>query len=191
MPSDRTQDTLRTIPYATVAFLVLFAGLDCGARDQVIEVSKEHRFVVSVPEGFIFASARDARGFLEVRISAPDDELVLDALFAVSSDPKIETNEWQEQLHRRMLAADREFSEITDSGVRPLEPKTGVGVYSVSTDEKLVGLSIRPPDDYIYKTAGVRAWPGCCMVFGVLSNETTSDGYQRLFGLLKESFNPR
>jgi hypothetical protein len=190
-PSSRlTANRSRLLGPLVAALLVFTAGLaEAAANPRVVQVGPKHRFLVTVPKGF---EARFGQGRVgpDVVIGRPDGSIYLHVEFALSNEAQIETPEWQAGAVARLLARDRDMTDTRDDGTRPLEPRTGSGVFTVLTDLRLLGLSVAIPDDYVYKTAGVRAWPGCVMVFQLMSNETLSPDYEALLRLAREDFNP-
>ncbi|MSU69705.1 MAG: hypothetical protein EXS39_02790 [Opitutaceae bacterium] len=158
------------------------------AKEETLIIFQERRVTIAVPEGYVYSSNRDESGVISAKIS--DSKQRVDLVVSFYPDPKgrLASEDKQMGFVAEMSQPYAEGSAEKSYDFRPLEPHTGSGTYSVFTDASLVGKMPFPPGEFLNITCGVKAWPGCVLVFKLWSNSTTSTEYETALKLLKMTF---
>jgi len=157
------------------------------AHDETIFLFENRKVLVAVPEGFGFASDKDERGVLSVKLADKKEHVLLQLTFLPDPDGRFASS-W----NRKELMHDNFRDHVPGSVEKAmqfeeLEPKRGAGTYCVFTDAALVGKAKPPPGEFLHATTGVKTWPGVVVVFSLLSNDTASKEYKALMSVLRES----
>lgn len=168
-------------------FLVVAASAAGGEREESVFLFQNRRVTIEVPEKLGFASSKNERGIISVRLGHPKEKISLEIAFLPDPEGRFSTarnrKEFMNETFRDYLADSVEKAMQFEE----LEPKTGSGTYCVFTDAKLVGKTKLPPGEYLHSTAGLKTWPGVVAVFTVFSNEITSKEYQSVMTMLRQS----
>ena len=156
-------------------------------REETVVLFENRRVTIAVPNGFVFARARDNLGVVRVQLHNAKEDVTAQLTFLPDLEERF-TDKYER--HRFLFES---FSEFAESSVEKamqfedLRAKVGVGTYCIFTDAKLVGVTKLPPNEYLHATKGVKVWPGVLVVFSIYSNETKSDDFQAMLTLLRDS----
>ncbi len=166
----------------------LAACATLSAREETLVPFQDRQVRVTVPDTYLFAAGRTESGILTVKINDPLHRIDLVVSFFPDATGRMATDDGQ----RGFVAdASRQFAEGSvemSYDFQELKPRAGAGLYCVFTDATLVRKLPLPPGEYLKVTSGVKAWPGCFILFTLLSNDTTSGEYQAALKLIQESF---
>jgi hypothetical protein len=166
----------------------LSAAAPVSAKEESLIIFGERRVMIAVPDGYVFSSSRDDRGIITAKITDPKQKVDLAVYFLPDPNGKLTTEDGQNSFVAELCQPYAEGSVEKSYDFKALEPRTGSGTYCVFTDASLVGKFPFPPGEFLNITNGVKSWPGCFMVFTLLSNDTTSKEYQTALKLLKTTF---
>lgn len=177
------------LPRIVFPMLVLLIGTAAASKlqEETVFLFENRRVAVAVPDGFGFASSKDDRGLITVRLADRKEKASLQITFLPDGEGRFATaRSRKEFIHEN-------FQEYVGASVEKamqfeeLEPKEGSGTYCVFTDANLVGKTKLPPGEFQHSTTGVKAWPGVVAVFTVMSNGTTTKEYQAVMAMLRQS----
>jgi len=151
---------------------------------------QERRVSILVPDGYVYSSGRDDNGTLMAKIADPKAKNELQVSFQADPESRLGAESQQMAFLAQACRQYAEGSVEHSYDFKPLAPHAGTGTYCTFTDASLVG---RPPPkgEFLHVTTGIKAWPGCNLVFTLLSNDTASKEYQTLLRLVKDSFEER
>ena len=170
-----------------IFLFALLGGVCLSAKEQTVPVYAGHSITVDVPENFTFAEGRDPQGFVTVKLADPVRKIDLVISFVPDPQGKVSNDESQRGLVADACRTYAEASVEKSYDFKDLAPHTGSGTYCTFTDASLVRKLPLPPGEYLMVTSGVKAWPGCCLVFTLLSNNLSSDEYAAAMKLVRES----
>ena len=185
------------MPVSVIRFLLPFLALLIGpaaatkSLEETIFLFENRKVAIAVPDGFGFASSKDDRGLITVRLADPKDKVSLQMTFLPDGEGRFASARGRKEfIHEN-------FQEYVGPSVEKamqfeeLDPKEGAGTYCMFTDASLVGKSKLPPGEFQNSTTGMKAWPGVVAVFTVMSNGTTTREYQAVLAMLRESVRER
>ncbi len=167
----------------------LLTGLGAATKTQeeTVFLFENRKVTVAVPDGFGFASSKDERGLITVRLADRKEKASMQITFLPDGEGQFATARGRKEfMHEN-------FQEYVGASVEKvmqfeeLDPKEGSGTYCVFTDANLVGKTKLPPGEFQHSTTGVKAWPGVVAVFTVMSNGTTTKEYQSVMAMLRQS----
>lgn len=156
-------------------------------QEETIFLFQNRKVTVMVPNGFGFASTKNARGVITLELADPKDRVKMQITFLPDPDQRFAAPRTQKEF------MNETFHDFVGSSVEKamqfeeLEPKIGSGTYCVFTDAKLVGVAKLPRGEFLHSTTGVKTWPGVVAIFTVFSNETQSKEYQSVMNMLRQS----
>lgn len=177
----------RLLPLVLFLLSASLATAD-SAREEMLILFQEHHLTIAVPEGYLYSSTRDDQGIITVKLNDPKQKIDLEVTFFPDARNRVATEDGQMSTVAELCQAYAEGSVEKGYDFKPLEPQAGSGTYCVFTDASLVKKMPFPPGEFLNVTRGVKSWPGCYLVFTLLSNDTTSKEYQTAMKLLKTSF---
>jgi len=171
--------------------LCLAAGTAVAAapKEEIVTICDQRKVAIAVPEGFTLERSESPNGLVLVKISGPKGTIDLNLVFM----PDPSGGEFATSARTRKEFMVREFQEFVASSVEQamqfeeLEARGGAGTYCVFTDAALIGKPQLPPNEFLNLTAGLKAWPGACVVFKLFSNDVISAEYRTLLAMLRES----
>jgi hypothetical protein len=170
------------------SFGAIFAsGAMTKSREVTFFLFENRRLVVEVPEGFSFVTQTDSEGFVNLKISSPEDKVSGDVRFLPDPEGRFANARARKELMNEMFIEYVESSQEKAMQFEELDPRTGAGTYCVFTDSKLVGKSTLPAGEFLHLTTGVKAWPGVVAIFRFFSNDTTAVDHQSFLKMLRES----
>jgi hypothetical protein len=169
-------------------WVVLALAPAVSAKEETLILFQDHNLTIDVPEGYLFSSGRDERGIISVKISDPKEKIDLQVSFFPDAKNRLATEEGQMSSVAELCQPYAEGSVEKSYDFKALEPQSGTGTYCVFTDASLVKKMPFPPGEFLNVTCGVKSWPGCYLIFTLLSNDTTSKEYQTAMKLVKASF---
>lgn len=176
-----------------VSFLLLFPLLLAAVsaappgQDETVFIFQNRRITITVPAGLGFASSRDDRGVITVRIGHPKEKVSLELTFLPDPDGRFATARGRKEFLNETFHAYVASSVEKAMQFEELDPRAGAGTYCVFTDANLVGRAKLPAGEFLHSTTGLKAWSGVGAVFTLFSNETQSKEYQSLMTMLRES----
>lgn len=167
--------------------LAITATASIKTRELKIALSESREVILAVPDGFALVTGRDPTGLLGAKLSDPQEGISLDLQFLPDPDGKFASARSRAELMFEMFAGYVDSSTEEGMQFKDLEPQTGAGTYCVFTDKNLLGKTELPPGEYLHLTTGIKTWPGIATVFRCFSNDTTSEEYQAILAMLRES----
>jgi hypothetical protein len=170
-----------------ILLLVLCLPLVASAKDETFRIFQDRRITVSVPEGFSYETNRTDEGLVTVKITDAKQQIDLQVSFLPDRTGRLANETGQKEFLAQACQEYAEGSVEQSYEFENLRPQIGSGLYCVFTDKKLVNKQ-PPAGEYVHVTSGVKAWPGCFLVFTLLSNDTDSKAYRASLRLLKDSF---
>jgi len=173
---------------ALACLATLSSPVFTAAKEESLIIFQEHRVTIAVPDGFVFSSSRDDHGVVMAKITDAKQKVDLSVYFMPDPQGKLTTEDGQNSFVAELSQPYAEGSVEKSYDFKPLEPHVGSGTYCVFTDASLKGKFPFPPGEFLNITNGVKSWPGCFMVFTLLSNDTTSKEYLTALKLLKTTF---
>lgn len=172
--------------FGTIVLLLGCLGA-VRADDESVFIFQNRKVAIAVPQGLGFASGKDDRGLITVRIGHPKAKISLELTFLPDAEGQLSAarsrKEFMHETFRGFVASSTEKAMQFEE----LDPRVGAGTYCVFTDASLVGKKKLPPGEYRHSTAGLKCWPGVAAVFTLFSNDTRSKEYQALMTMLRES----
>ena len=184
---------MRPVTFGAVQVLLsgafaLAAVAAAGAqREENVFLFGNRKVAVAVPAGLGFASNKDDRGLITVRIGHPQDKISAQITFLPDPDGQYATARARKEFMNENFQGYVGSSVEKAMQFEELEPRVGAGTYCIFTDASLVGKTSLPPGEFLHSTAGLKTWPGIVAIFSVFSNETTSKDYQAVMKMLRES----
>jgi hypothetical protein len=166
----------------------LLTGLGAASKtaEETVFLFENRKVAVAVPEGLGFATSKDDRGLITVRLQDRKETISVQMTFLPDGEGRFaNARARKEFMHEN-------FQEFLGGSVEKamqfeeLEPKEGAGTFCVFTDAALVGKKV-PPGEFQHSTTGLKAWPGVVAVFTVLSNGVNTKEYQAVMTMLRES----
>lgn len=156
------------------------------AREEVLFLG-ERRVSLSVPPGFQYTSAKDERGLITARLTAPNERLSLELTFLPDPDGEYTTARGRKELMAQ--AFQHYVGRSVEQAMRfeELDPRSGAGTYCIFTDATLVGKKDLPRGEYHHVTTGLKSWRGSFALFTLFSQDTTSDDFLAAMKVLRES----
>lgn len=176
---------MRKIPL--ISLIALACIVTASAKEETVTIYQQHRVSIDVPEGFTYSSQRDGRGIISVKLADPKSRIDLIVSFLPDTRGRLASETEQKNFIADACQHFAESSVEQSYGFEKLRPRVGSGLYCVFTDKDLVGKRV-PPGEYLHVTSGVKSWPGCFLVFTLMSNDTKSPEYETALRLLKDSF---
>jgi hypothetical protein len=168
-------------------FQVVAASAAGGEREESVFLFQNRRVTIEVPEKLGFASSKNERGIISVRLGHPKEKISLEIAFLPDPEGRFSTarnrKEFMNETFRDYLADSVEKAMQFEE----LDPKVGAGTYCIFTDAALVGRAALPRGEYRQTTTGLKAWPGVVAVFTLFSNDTTSREYRAVMAMLRDS----
>ncbi|HWA10130.1 MAG TPA: hypothetical protein VG838_11825 [Opitutaceae bacterium] len=158
------------------------------AREETLQPFPDHTLTVSVPDKYAYTAGRDERGLLTVKIIDPNLKTQLLVSFFPDPAARLAGEDGQRAFVANTSQTFAEASVEKSYDFKDLSPRTGSGMFCVFTDASLVHKAPFAPGEFLKVSTGVKVWPGCFLLFTLLSNDTTSDEYQAEMKLLRESF---
>lgn len=178
-----------SLPRILLPLLVLLTGPAAATKspEETVFLFENRKVAVAVPEGFGFASSKDDRGLITVRMADRKEKVSLQITFLPDGEGQFASaRSRKEFMHEN-------FQEYVGASVEKvmqfeeLEPKDGAGTYCVFTDASLVGKTALPAGEFQHSTTGIKAWPGVVAIFTLMSNGTNTREYQASMAMLRES----
>lgn len=154
--------------------LAVAAAAPLLAREERVTVAKGVGVSVTVPEGWIWASAPAEAGLIGARLTSEDGQVTLQLTFFPDPAGRMQEEELQLDLMDDLVAPFLPDSVEQAARLEPLLRGRGIGLYAVFTDRKLVGLAELPPNEFRHATTGVRTGRGWFAVFTLLSQDLQS-----------------
>ena len=172
-----------------VFFLALTSAFGAAkrAQEETVFLFENRRVMFDVPQGFGFASSKDDRGLITVRIADRKERVNLQITFLPDSEGQFGSARARKEFIHENFQEYLAGSSEKVMEFEELDPRQGAGTYCVFTDASLVGRSKVPPGEYLNSTTGVKAWPGVLAVFTLLSNGTQTKEYESVMTMLRES----
>ncbi len=158
-----------------------------NAQDESVFLFQNRKVVFAVPKGLGFASTKDERGMISIRLGHPQDKISLHVSFLPDPDGRFATargrKEFMVESFQEYVAGSLEKAMQFEE----LEPHAGGGTYCVFTDSALVGKDKVPRGEFRNSTNGVKTWPGVVAVFTLMSNDTSSEEFKAVMTMLRQS----
>lgn len=138
--------------------------------------------------GYSFETKNNDDGSIAIRMENPVWNIRIDALVARESDPRVTDREWQQSKLMTFVAEALSIAEESDYRFHPLPALSGTGIYCVFTAH---GAPDPPPGENVpgsRYTGGLKAWPGCVVIFRIISGDASSPEYQEAVQVFTHSF---
>jgi len=168
-------------------FLFAAASAAGAGRDETVFLFQNRQVTIAVPDKLGFASNKNDRGIISVRLGHPREKISLEIAFLPDPDGRFLTarnrKEFMNETFQDYLADSVEKAMQFEE----LDPRIGAGTFCIFTDAALVGRASLPRGEYRQTTTGLKAWPGVVAVFTLFSNDTTSREYRAVMGMLRDS----
>jgi len=178
----------KKFPLLLALSAALLFGASASAKEESLILFQDHHLMIAVPEGYLFSSGRDDRGIISVKVTDPREKIDLQVSFFPDANNRLATEDGQTSSVAELCQPYAEGSVEKSYDFKPLDPSAGSGTYCVFTDASLVKKMPFPRGEFLNVTCGVKSWPGCYLIFTLLSNDTTSKEYQTALKLVKNSF---
>jgi hypothetical protein len=157
------------------------------ARDETVFIFQNRRVTITVPEGLGFASGKDDRGIISVRLGHPAGKVSLELTFLPDPSGQFATARGRKEFLNETFHAYVASSVERAMQFEELDPRAGAGTYCIFSDASLVGKATLPPGEFLHSTTGLKTWSGVGVVFTLFSNDPRSDEHQSLMTMLRES----
>lgn len=174
---------------AALLFMVFFAaaGATPKTHEETVFVFQNRRITFAVPEGLGFASSKDDRGVISVRLGHPKEKVSLEITFRPDPDGAFATARGRKEFMNEVFHSFVASSVEKAMQFEELDPRFGAGTYCVFTDASLVGKTKLPSGEFLHSTTGLKTWPGVVAIFTLYSNDTKATEYQAIMTMLRES----
>lgn len=155
--------------------------------EETVFIFENRRVSIEVPPGLGFASTKDERGFITVRVADRKEKVNVQLTFLPDPEDEFANARVRKEFIHENFQEYLAGSTEKIMGFEELDPRQGAGTYCVFTDAALAGKEKPPPGEYLNSTTGVKAWPGVVAVFTILSNGTKTNEYAAVMAMLRES----
>ena len=154
--------------------------------ERVIKVPDGPRFTFLVPMGYSFEAENKSDGSIRISMENPVWDISMQALLAVERDPNVTKRSWQENRLVSFIAHALQLSQEDDYVFQSLPVSSGSGVYCVFTAQGAQALKPGERASGSHYTGGLRGWPGCVLVFAIISPDKTSPEYQEAIDVFSQ-----
>jgi hypothetical protein len=179
---------MRALAFAVIAAAQLTAGLAVAQVQRTLVLPAGPKFSITVPMGYSYKTDFDQEGNARVLMENPIWQIQIAAIAIADPDPAITSSEWQKNQLISRLAAALPLAKEKDYNFRPLNPRTGTGVYCQFSDAELTKDDKLNPGEFLHLTGGIRSWKGCWVHFQILSNDVSSEEFREVMDLFKSRF---
>lgn len=143
---------------------------------------------VTLPGGMFVQVTEDEEGNPLLEVSNDEESLLLRASFGEQNTSRVSDPDAQRAYLSRSLAVYLEESLERHMRFKSLTTADATGMYCIFSDAHLPRDQPPPEGEWIYLTAGMRAWSTWYVEFRLFSNHLDSPDYEALMDALRDGF---
>jgi hypothetical protein len=169
-----------------IAFVMLWpllAGSGFAQTEKLVKLPAGPKVNILVPMGYSFESKLNTDGSVQFVMENPVWDIHIQGLVAAERDPNITKRAWQEDKLVTFVATAMQLAKEDDYTFHPLPVESGSGVYCLFTAQDATPPKPGEKNSGSYFTGGLKAWPGCVVIFRIVSPDKSSPEYQEAMDL--------